>query len=438
MQFIPEKFYPKSLFIFFIIFLLLSSNINIFAESLFYQSDSSLVEETSNNIANDDTEGEDIEIRRAAVEALGNRAGTIVVMNAQTGRIYTIVNQKWAIKNGFKPCSTIKLVTGIAGYKENLINKDGTLARGSYRMGLDKALAYSNNQYFQKVGAKLGSKKMIYYARQLGLGQVTGVNAGNEYEGTLPYGNENLRIYSHADDFLVTPLQLSVMVSAITNGGKLLVPKIPRSRYEKANFKGSYKDYLSLESRVFERVIPGMMGAANYGTAGRIKNAKLKIAGKTGSCISQKTWVGLFVSVAPIQNPKFSVVVILRGKYARGKYSAAIAEKVYRELLPRYNEKFNKNLARQTITVDSAPQTNRETMAKADQIKNQKPDNIEAGNRKKIVKKNTKPIENTVITYRRNSETDTDETKRDKPKELFPTIIINGKTEITRPRVVRN
>lgn len=435
MQFFPKKFYPKSLFILFSVFIILSSN--TFAAPNFYQSDTSLVEETAINISNDNIEGEDLEIRNAAVQALGKRAGTVVVMNAQTGRIYTIVNQKWGIQNGFKPCSTIKLVTGIAGYKENLINKNGTLVKGKHRFGLDNALAYSDNSYFQKIGADLGSDKMISYARQLGLGDITGINADNEYAGELPYGNENLRIYSHADDFMVTPLQLAVMVSAITNGGKLLVPRIPSTRFEKANFKGSYRDYLKFEPTVYERVIPGMMGAADYGTAGRIKNENLKVAGKTGSCISQKTWVGLFASVAPIQNPKFSVVVILRGQYARGKYSAAIAEKVYQTLLPRYGEKFNQNLARKTITGKSSPKNNVETIASSKRIINDEPETT-ARIIRKPVEKQSAPIKNTVITYKRDTEAKVETPEPKKPKELFPTIIIEGKTEITRPRVVIN
>ena len=53
--------------------------------------------ETVANIQNDKTDGEDLTIRRAAVDALGSHAGTIVVMEAQTGKIVTMVNQNWAI-----------------------------------------------------------------------------------------------------------------------------------------------------------------------------------------------------------------------------------------------------------------------------------------------------------------------------------------------------
>lgn len=429
----------KSLSFLFIIFLAVSSD--VFAKPSFYQSNLSLTDETADNIANDDLSGEDLEIRMAAVEALGKRAGTVVVMNAQTGRIYTIVNQKWAIEDGFKPCSTIKLVTGVAGFNEKLIRTDGNLVNGSYRLGLDDALAYSNNDYFQRVGKNLGSEKMIAYARQLGLGSATGINAANEFAGELPYGNEDLRIYSHADDFRVTPLQLAVLVSAITNGGKILVPHIPRSNKEKAMFQGSYSSLLKIEPTVYERVIPGMMGATKYGTAGRINNTQLNIAGKTGSCIARQTWVGLFASVAPIQNPKFSVVVIMRGQNARGKYSAAVAEKVYRALLPRYNENFNQNLAYKPLPSESAPKIYVEAIAaKEVPIK---------PNVRKIPEKQAAPIRNTVITYKRDTENDLadeNEIKAELPKAVKKTeqkksstiVTIEGKTEITRPRIVGN
>ena len=142
--------------------------------------------DTVEKIEVDDTTGEDLRIRQAAVNALGNRAGTVVVMEAQTGKIVTIVNQDWAIKKSFKPCSTIKLVTAAGGKNEELIDTDGTLTRQNFRMNLDDALAYSNNAYFQKIGRNLGNEKMISYSRALGLGEKTGINADGETAGKLP------------------------------------------------------------------------------------------------------------------------------------------------------------------------------------------------------------------------------------------------------------
>ena len=81
-------------------------------------------------IAKDDLTGEDPEVRRVAVNALGNHAGTVVVMDPLTGRVYSIVNQEWALRRGFKPCSTIKLVTGVAGLSENAIPLVDTVGDG--------------------------------------------------------------------------------------------------------------------------------------------------------------------------------------------------------------------------------------------------------------------------------------------------------------------
>ena len=291
--------------------------------------------ETVANIANDDTEGEDLQVRRAAVNALGSHAGTVVVMEAQTGKLLTVVNQEWAVKHGFKPCSTIKLVTGVAGINEEVINDEGGIGHSTSGMKLDYALAKSNNPYFQRVGSNVGNAKMIEYAKKLGLGQPTGVNAEGETAGRLPYGNNNARIYSHGDDFEVTPLQLAVMVSALTNGGKKVVPQTPRARVERTSFRERTSGRVEIPQTSFEGVLPGMVGAAEYGTARRGVDASMGVGGKTGSCISKGSWVGLFASVAPVEDPKYSVVVITRGQSERGKYAAAIAGKVYEALRPR-------------------------------------------------------------------------------------------------------
>ena len=86
--------------------------------------------EAGANIAKDSTVGEDLEVRKAAVAALGHHAGTVVVMDPKTGRVYTVVNQDWALRRGFKPCSTIKLVTGVAGISEKVIQPVETVSVG--------------------------------------------------------------------------------------------------------------------------------------------------------------------------------------------------------------------------------------------------------------------------------------------------------------------
>lgn len=303
--------------------------------------------ETAENIANDVTDSEDLGVRSAAVNALGDRAGTVVVMEAQTGKVLTIVNQNWAIRNSFKPCSTIKLVTGVAGLNERVINENGQI--GGSGLELQDALARSNNGYFQRVGSNLGSRKMVEYAHKLGLGERTGINADGETAGRVPDGNDSARIYSHGDDFEVTPLQLAVMASALANGGKMVVPQIPSQRYERSSFRPLIKDRVGLPVSSIEGVLPGMVGAAEYGTARRGVDARMGVAGKTGSCIYKGSWIGLFTSVAPVEDPKYSVVVITRGERERGKYAAAVAGKIYQALGSRIRRNPDRDLARRNL-----------------------------------------------------------------------------------------
>jgi hypothetical protein len=122
------------------------------------------------------------------------------------------------------------------------------------------------------------------------------------------------------------------MVSAISNGGKKVVPQIARPRVERTAFHPHLKETVSVPMRSVEGVLPGMIGAAEYGTARRGVDASMGVAGKTGSCIERGSWVGLFASVAPVEDPKYSVVVITRGQSERGRHAAAIAGKIYQAL----------------------------------------------------------------------------------------------------------
>src|SRR5689334_19696750 len=70
----------------------------------------------------DNIDGDDPAIRQAAVAALGNVNGSVVVVDPSNGRILIMVNQKLALKSGFIPCSTIKLVTSLAALTEKVVS----------------------------------------------------------------------------------------------------------------------------------------------------------------------------------------------------------------------------------------------------------------------------------------------------------------------------
>lgn len=309
--------------------------------------DKAMRDEVQSYIAKDDLTGEDPEVRRIAVNALGNHAGTVVVMDPVTGRVYSIVNQEWALRRGFKPCSTIKLVTGVAGLSENVIPTIDTVGDG-YRIDLTSALARSDNPFFQQVGTKIGGEKMVTYARELGLGEKTGINVPFEFAGRLPEVKPDVierRMFSHADGFEVTPLQLGTLVSAMANGGKLLVPQIGHSKKELSKMSPKVRRQVSITNEVWQRMIPGMVGAVNYGSGRKAYDPLQTVAGKTGTCIGTGGWVGLFTSYAPLANPRLAVVVITQGTDARRHLPAAVAGEIYRGLNHRFGTAINLQVA---------------------------------------------------------------------------------------------
>jgi penicillin-binding protein 2 len=317
--------------------------------------------ETVQNISQDAYENEDLEVRRVAISALGNHAGTIVVLEPSSGKILSIVNQTWAIRRSFKPCSTIKLVTAIGGLNESVIDSAGNIRFSSFPVDLTDATAYSNNSYFQTVGANLGYRKMISYARALGLGEPTGINSEGEVSGNLPdykFGTDIYRYYSHGDGFEVTALQLGVVVSAITNGGKLIVPRIQNAEIQNAANVKVYRKELNIAPQIFQQIIPGMIGSVNFGTGQNAFDGSINVIGKTGSCIEDNSWNGLFASASAAINPKLAVIVITRGSNERGKFAAEIAGKIYRGLKNRLVNEF--------VAVQPRPRINPETSLQLD------------------------------------------------------------------------
>jgi len=310
--------------------------------------DEGLRNEVQTNISKDNTLGEDLEVRSAAIAALGNHAGTVVVMDPKTGRIYAVVNQDWALRRGFKPCSTIKLVTGVAGLCEKVIQPVETVNVGAGNLNLTDALAHSNNTYFQRVGGQVGFDKMVSYAHEMGLGEKTGINYVNESAGRIPLFKSGYAVNhmsSHGDDFEVTAVQLATLVSAMSNGGKLLVPHVPRTVEENSQFKTEVRRRINIEGEAWKRMLPGMIGAVNYGSGRKAYRPEQTVAGKTGTCIGQGAWLGLFTSYAPVVNPRLAVVVITRGTDAHGHLPAAIAGNIYRTLSPRFGTQINFQVA---------------------------------------------------------------------------------------------
>ncbi len=296
----------------------------------------------------DNVDGDDLTVRRAAVEALGAQNGSVVVVDAGSGRVLSVVNQKLAFSNGFTPCSTIKLVTALAALSEHVVARDDSI-RVSRRstFSLDEALAHSNNEYFGELGQRLGFDRVTRYAKMLGLGEAAGLDIPGERPGALPgvppKGTSMGLLTAYGSGFQVTPLQLAAIVSAIANGGTLYYLQYPRTPDEIVHFGAKVKRPLELAPNGIEDIKIGMRGAVDHGTA-RLANydPSEPLFGKTGTCedYSAREYMGWFGSFLDTQPHKLVVVVMLTSPFhsVSGATASAVAGAVYRSLAQQHYE----------------------------------------------------------------------------------------------------
>ena len=299
---------------------------------------SSFAEDVS---AGDITAGEDATVRQAAIDALGNMNGTVVAIEPTSGRVLAMVNQKLALSSGAQPCSTIKLSVALAALSEGLVSKETEVALGRRdHMNLTKALAHSNNSYFEALGRKLGFEKVAYYAHEYGLGELAGYDIPGEQVGEYPEAAipEKLggvgKMCSYGEGVSMTPLQLGAMVSAIANGGTLYYLQHPTTPEEVASFQPRVKRQLDI-APIIPELSDGMLGAVHYGTARslRVNFSEEEILGKTGTCSHEGTRFGWFASYANTSVGRIVVVVFLQGgRPTFGPKAAEIAGRMYRNM----------------------------------------------------------------------------------------------------------
>jgi len=293
------------------------------------------------NFEGDATAGEDLIVRQAAIDALGNMNGTVLAIEPTSGRVLTMVNQKLALSSGAQPCSTIKLSVALAALSEDLITKSTEISLGRRsRMNLTTALAHSNNAYFEALGRRLGFEKVSFYAHQYGLGELAGYNIAGEKMGTYPQEEISSKLggvgkmCSFGEGISMTPLQLGAMVSAIANGGTLYYLQHPTAPEEVANFEPRVKRHLDIAPLIPE-ISDGMAAAVSYGTARslRVNFNEEEILGKTGTCSKAGTRYGWFASYAKTDVGRIVVVVFLQGgRPTFGPKAAEISGRMYRNL----------------------------------------------------------------------------------------------------------
>ena len=291
----------------------------------------------ADSTAGDRVDGEDLAVRRAAVEALGPYNGTVVAVDANTGRILTLVNQKLALSGGFQPCSTVKIAVAFAALSEGLVDRVTPVhLYGKTRMDLTQALAHSNNYYFANLGIKLGYDRWAYYAKLFGMGEKAGLDIPGEEAGFFaseaPSSGMGM-MTSFGDGIRQTPLELAALLAAVANGGTLYYLQYPQTPKDAEQFVPRVKRHLDI-AQFIPQVKPGMTGAVEFGTARRaVYDAEAPVCGKTGTCTGGTAHLGWFGSFNDFGQNRIVTVVLLTGaRGVSGPMASQVAGEFYRKL----------------------------------------------------------------------------------------------------------
>ena len=241
----------------------------------------------------------DQRLAHVATAALGDRRGTVIVMDPQTGRIRAVVNSEIAFEENLPPGSTIKPFTALAALRSGLIDEDShTLCREKYShegfqtvcshprdlapLNPTEAIAYSCNYYFGKVGERLDESSFDSTLSEFGFGKSSGINVAREGQGKLPRnGWHSQNAIGESDDLQATPIQLIDAYSALVNGGHLFTPRVASSR----GYVPQLRANVAIKDEHRSLIVNGMRGAVRYGTAetASLYSLPVYIFGKTGT-----------------------------------------------------------------------------------------------------------------------------------------------------------
>lgn len=328
--------------------------------------------------------------RAAAVVAIDPRNGAVRAMVSRPGYdpnwfVHGISSKNWnsinndpnypmnnkVITGEYPPGSTFKIVTGSAAFELKKVGLNEPIFDGGFHpmvptMGnaggevlgwltFIKALAMSDNVYFYELGYRVGIDNIEKYAHIFGFGERTGIDLEGESKGLVASKKVKRKIWDEdwrlGDTFnaaigqgfnLTTPIQLSVMLSIVANGGTKYQPYLvdsiinsDGSLFEKP--KRAEGKHIDVSQQIIDYIRMGMSATTQEGgTASYFAGLPKPIAGKTGTAEnSHGRDHGLFVAYGPVDDPELVVVCIVEqggfGSVAAGPIVYKAFEEFFQE-----------------------------------------------------------------------------------------------------------
>ena len=352
----------------------------------------------------------------SAVRQYRPEKATIILMRPQTGEILAMANRpnfdlnlrseakpeqmkNRGIIDMMEPGSTFKIVATAAALNEHKVHPDTTIfcENGVWNFGgcalhdhrpfgdlsVQDILVKSSNIGAAKLACGLGEEKFYEYIRRFGFGERTGIELPGEISGLIrppqSWSKISITRIPMGHEVGVTPLQMTVAMAVIANGGKLITPRVVKSI---TTVDG--KTLSSLSPIVLRQVISPQTArqigdalrgvVSDRGTAAAAAVPGFTIAGKTGTAqkvdpkggYEKGKYVVSFIGYLPADHPEFVGLVMLDnahtdqpelnyGGLVAGPIFSRIAQQAARYLDLQPQEEIRKALPVERVALTNVP-----------------------------------------------------------------------------------
>ena len=277
----------------------------------------------------------DRDLQKACWDALGSQAGSIVVMEPDSGKVRAMVTapaydnnlfakgishrdwdalrtsprfplQNRSIQSVYPPGSVWKLVMAGCLIEKGISPNESVNCPGYAKLGnqifrcwkhsghgrqnLEQALFNSCDVYFYVMAERIGINAIEAFARASGFGSRTGIDLPHEKSGLVPSRDWKKRrhkiSWTRGDTYntsigqgytLITPIQIAVYVSGLLNGGDILKPLLVDDEERTVRMR------IPASKETLDFIVRAMQRTASGGTAKVVGRKDAIMGGKTGT-----------------------------------------------------------------------------------------------------------------------------------------------------------
>ncbi len=326
----------------------------------------------------------------AAATEFSAKSASMIVMDVNTGGILAMaknpsydpnepprndldllneLSRNTMIVDMYEPGSTFKIFTTAAALEAGVVSDNDTFfcagsrtvdgqrircwrSIGHGSQHLADGVKNSCNCVFMDLAARLGTARFYDALERFGLGQKTGVDFSGESSGMLMKEDNvkpvDLARIGFGQAVAVTPLQLITGVSSVVNGGTLYKPYLVASvdSYDGQNLAKHLPEPVrrTVSETTSAKMREYLAGVVEKGGGSKAGVAGYRVGGKTGTAqkyvngaIAQGKYVSSFIGFAPVDDPKYAVLMIVDepqgymyyGSLVAAPYAGDVFEKIF-------------------------------------------------------------------------------------------------------------